>query len=220
MPDPIPEERNTQCQYAYKHEPPAYRENRHGSPGSCIERPSPFPPRSKTQMPSSRTHELEDQRLRRPSRRLDARRLQCWVEPHVGDRRLEQRMVGADLRLDLLNDLDMSHHLPAGDDGHYIGVKCARYLSGALFGVGEVHKAEVRNGVGEGVVRKGEFLAGHDGHVDIGMGGEPISSNTDHVLCDVDSVDLRPDPGLKDDVSHDAGAACVVEDLGLGCQRL
>jgi hypothetical protein len=28
MPDPIPEERNTQCQYAYKHESPAYREDR------------------------------------------------------------------------------------------------------------------------------------------------------------------------------------------------
>ncbi|KAM5360762.1 hypothetical protein BFJ70_g16769 [Fusarium oxysporum] len=28
MPDPVPEERSTQCQYAYKHEPPAYREDR------------------------------------------------------------------------------------------------------------------------------------------------------------------------------------------------
>ncbi|KAI3573851.1 hypothetical protein IWW34DRAFT_634180 [Fusarium oxysporum f. sp. albedinis] len=28
MPDPVPEERSTQCQYAYKHEPPAYREHR------------------------------------------------------------------------------------------------------------------------------------------------------------------------------------------------
>jgi hypothetical protein len=28
MPDPVPEERSSQCQYAYKHEPPAYREDR------------------------------------------------------------------------------------------------------------------------------------------------------------------------------------------------
>jgi hypothetical protein len=28
MPDPVPEEQSTQCRYAYKHEPPAYREDR------------------------------------------------------------------------------------------------------------------------------------------------------------------------------------------------
>jgi hypothetical protein len=28
MPDPVPEERSTECQYAYKHEPPSYREDR------------------------------------------------------------------------------------------------------------------------------------------------------------------------------------------------
>ncbi|SPJ83766.1 uncharacterized protein FTOL_10282 [Fusarium torulosum] len=38
MPDPVPEERSTECRYAYKHEPPAYRENRHWKLDSLNER--------------------------------------------------------------------------------------------------------------------------------------------------------------------------------------
>lgn len=108
----------------------------------------------------------------------------------------------------------MSHHSPACDDSPSIGVECTRYFSGALTRVGEVHETNVRDGVCEGVVGKGEFLACHNGRLNVGMGGGLLPSDADHVLRDVYGVDLRLDPGFKDDVSHDAGAASAIEDLG------
>lgn len=87
-------------------------------------------------------------------------------------------------------------------------------ISLAITRVGEVHETKVRDGVCEGVVRKGEFLACHDGRLGVGVGGEPLPSDADHVFRDVYGVDLRLDLGFKDDVSHDAGAASAIEDLG------
>ena len=57
----------------------------------------------------------------------------------------------------------------------------------------------------------------HDSRVNV---GKPTSSNADHILRDVDGVNLRPGSGLGNNVRSDTGAACVVEDFGIRCQRL
>lgn len=142
------------------------------------------------------------------------------VELDVRDRRFRRCFIRADLRLNFLNDLYMSHHSPACDDSPSIGVKWTRYLSGALTRVGEAHETKVRDGVCEGVVGKGEFLACHNSRLNVGIGGGLLPSDADHVLRDVYGVDLRLDPGFKDDVSHDAGAPSAIEDLGFRWHRV